>query len=183
MSEASHENGRVNRLVEKQEEKRMVLERDASDQTKAQTKETKSMLWEKSTNQGEKALFKATLALVLDVNNEPVGPIDPEIESGPLAMVYDETKGWIAEKMGLNSRHWKPLAQEIKKESKSEEKGPKSLKREGLTLLCEIDPNVLDVKCIKEGRNEGKQIRRSSDDEMKMVGGEVVVARQHRRAS
>ena len=39
VSEASHENGRVNRLVEKQEEKRMVLERDASDQTKAQTRD------------------------------------------------------------------------------------------------------------------------------------------------
>ena len=175
--------GRVNGLVEKQEEQRMVLERDALDQTKAQTKETESMLWEKSTEQGEKTLFKGTLVLVLDVNNGPVGPIDSEIESGPLAMVYDEMKGWIAGKMGLNSRHWKPLAQEIKKESKSEEKGPKILKREGPTPLCEIDSNVLDVKRRKEGRNEGKQIRRSSDDEMKMVGGEVVVARQHRRAS
>ena len=90
--------GRVNGLDEKQEEKRMVLERDALDQTKAQTKGTESMLWQKSTDQGDKTLFKGTLALVLDVNNGPVGPIDLEIESGPLAMVYDETKGWIAEK-------------------------------------------------------------------------------------
>ena len=58
MSEASHENGRVNRLVEKQEEKRMVLERDASDQTKAQTKETKSMLGKKALTKGKKHCLK-----------------------------------------------------------------------------------------------------------------------------
>lgn len=52
VSEALHVNGRVNGLVDKKEEKRMVLEGEALNQTKAQTKETVSMQWEKSTDQG-----------------------------------------------------------------------------------------------------------------------------------
>ena len=75
------------------------------------------------------------------------------------------------------------MAREVKKESKGEEKAPKSLKQEGQTPLSDLDPNVLDTKCRKDGRNEGKQIRRSSNEETMMVGGEAVAVRQHRRAS
>ena len=58
------------------------------------------------------------------------------------------------------------------------------MKREGQTPLSDLDPNVLDTKRRKDGRNEGKQIRRSSsNEEMVMVGGEAIVARQHRQAS
>ena len=63
------------------------------------------------------------------------------------------------------------------------ENGPKSLKRVGQTPLSDLDPNVLDTKRRKDGRNEGKQISRSSSDDTMMVGGEAVAARQHRRAS
>ena len=52
------------------------------------------------------------------------------------------------------------------------------MKREGQTPLSDLDPNVLDTKRRKDGRNEGKQIRRSSsNDEMVIVGGEAIVAR------
>lgn len=54
VSEALHVNGRVNGLVDKKEEKRMVWEGEALNQTKAQTKETVSMQWEKSPDQGVK---------------------------------------------------------------------------------------------------------------------------------
>ena len=97
-----------------------------------------------------------------------------EIELRPLAMVYDEIKGWTEEKLGQNSRHWKCLAREVKKESKGEEKGPKSLKREGQTPLSDLDPNVLDTKRKKDGRNEGKQISRSSSDDMVIVAMDSV---------
>ena len=93
------------------------------------------------------------------------------------------TKGWTEEKLGQNSRHWKRLAQEVKKELKGEEKAPKSLKREGQIPLSDLDPKALDTKCRKEGRTEGKQISRSFCEDTVMVGREVVATRQHRRAS
>lgn len=75
------------------------------------------------------------------------------------------------------------MARKVKKESKGEEKGPKSLKFERQTPLSDLDPNVLDTKHRKDGRNEGKQISRSFNVDTVMVGGEAVAARQHCQAS
>ena len=63
------------------------------------------MTWDKSIGQREKLVLKEILAPALDVTNGPFGPIGLETESGPLAMVYGEKKGWTEEKMGQNSRH------------------------------------------------------------------------------
>ena len=57
------------------------------------------------------------------------------------------------------------------------------MKREGPTPLCVLDPNVMDIKCKKEDRNNGKKTGSSSKEEKKMDGREAVAARQHRRAS
>ena len=43
-------------------------------------------------------------------NNGPIGPKGLQTKLAPLAMVYDENKGWTEEKLGQNSRHWKRLA-------------------------------------------------------------------------
>ena len=85
--------------------------------------------------------------------------------------------------MGQNSRHWKRLARELKKESKGENKGLKNVKRESQTPLSEIDPNVIDTKRRKEGGQDGIQNRRNYEEENLMVGGEVGATRQHRQAS
>ena len=74
------------------------------------------------------------------------------------------------------------MAREVKKELIGEEKGPKSLKREGQIPLSDLDPKALDTKCRKEGRTKGKQISRSSCEDTVMVGEEAVAARQHHRA-
>ena len=62
-------------------------------------------------------------------SNGPTGPMGLQAELGPLAMVYDENKGWTEEKLGQNSRHWKRLARELKKESKGENKGLKKCEK------------------------------------------------------
>ena len=98
-------------------------------------------------------------------------------------MIYDDEKGWSGEKLGLNSKHWKRLAREVKKELKGEEMRPKYLKREGPTPLCVLDPNVMDIKRRKEERNNDKKTGSSSKEEKKMDGGEAVATRQHCRAS
>ena len=38
----------------------------------------------------------------------------PRPEMGPMAMSFDQNLGWVAEKMGPISKHWKRLAREIK---------------------------------------------------------------------
>ena len=129
------------------------------------------MTWDKSIDQKEKAMRKEILVTAVEVNNGPFGHMGLETEVGLLAMVFDETMGWTEEKLGQNSRHWKRLAREVKKELKGEEKGPKSLKHEGQTPLSDLDPKALDTKCKKDGRTEGKQISRSSSDDTVMVGG------------
>ena len=56
--------------------------------------------------------------------------------------------------------------------------GPMNQKREGLTPLQELDPNVLDQK-----RRRGKtQNKPTLEDEKQMDGDKAMAATQHRRA-
>ena len=109
-SVALHENGMGDGISEKKEEKMMVSGVDASVQAKSQTNGTESMTWDKSIDQKEKAVMKENMAPTLEVKNGPFGHMGLVTKSGPLAMVYDETKGWTEEKLGQNNRHWKRLA-------------------------------------------------------------------------
>ena len=128
------------------------------------------MIRDKSIDQKEKALGKEKVVTDAEANNGPVGRMGLETEAGPLAMVFDETKGWTEEKLGQNSRHWKRLAREVKMEIKGEEKEPKSLKRGGQISVSDLDPKALDTKHRKEGRTEGKQCSHSSCKDTVMVG-------------
>ena len=160
-----------------------IREGEATDQEKSQTMETESMTWEKDIDQREKIVFDENLAPSFGPKNGQASPHGLETKSGPLAMIYDKEKGWSAKKLGLNSRHWKRLAREVKKELKGDEKRPKCLKRVGPTPLCELDLNVIDIKHRKEDRSDSKQIRSSSKEEKKIAGEKAVAARQHRYAS
>ena len=141
------------------------------------------MLREKSNDQKVKDVGKEKGVTDAEANSGLAGRMGLETEAGPLALVFDETKGWTEEKLGQNSRHWKRLAREVKMETKGEEKGPKSLKRGGQISVSDLDPKALDTKRRKEVRTEGKQGSRSPCEDTVMVGGEAVAARQHRRAS
>ena len=98
-------------------------------------------------------------------------------ELGPMAMSYDENVGWVAEKIGPKSKHWKRLAREIKPDALKKSKSPAKQKRECPTPLAEIDPNALELK-----RRRGKNKQVVSIDGNTMDGGEAVVTRQHRLA-
>ena len=178
-----HENGMGDGVTEKKEGKVMAVGVGASGHDKAQTLGTESMIRGKSIDQKDKAVGKEKVGTDAEANKGPVGRIGLETEASPLAMVFDETKGWTEEKLGQNSRYWKRLAREVKMEIKGEEKGPKSLKRGGQISVSDLDPKALDTKCRKEGRTEGKQCSRSSCEDTVMVGEKAVAARQHRRAS
>ena len=103
------------------------------------------MLREKSTDQKVKDVGKEKDVTDAEANSGLAGRMGLETEAGPLALVFDETKGWTEEKLGQNSRHWKRLAREVKMETKWEDKGPKSLKRGGQIPVSDLDPKALDT--------------------------------------
>ena len=92
-------------------------------------------------------------------------------------MSFDENVGWVAEKMGPKSKHWKRLAREIKSDSPKKNKSLTKQKRECPTPLIELDPNALDLK-----RRRGKNKHVVSEYGNTMDGGEAMATRQHRRA-
>ena len=104
------------------------------------------------------------------------GPANLDSDLGPLAMSYDEKKGWTIEILGPTSRHWKRLAREVKTRVAHEGKSPTIAKQEGPIPLQELDPNICDLK-HKKGR---KELNQTLDGEKQMDGDVAVVAKQHR---
>ena len=102
---------------------------------------------------------------------------DPKLEVGPMAMTYNPTAGWVAEKMGPTSKHWKRLARGTKTNEPTKSVSPIKQKRETPTPLNDLDPNALDQK-----RRQGKNKLSEDTENDQMVGSVVVAAGQHRRA-
>ena len=68
-----------------------------------------------------------------------LGADSPDL--GPLALRFDDKKGWIAKTLGPTSRHWKRLARENNKQETQASESPTKGKRDGPTPLQELDPN------------------------------------------
>ena len=99
--------------------------------------------------------------------------------SSPLAMIYNQEKGWVTETLGLTSGHWKRLARKVTTPSPNKLSGPSKTKRKGQIPLQELDPNVTSAK-----RRKGKvQEIEITNEHESTDGGEAVAAAQHRRAS
>lgn len=111
-------------------------------------------------------------AMVAEVKE---GESKPELD--PLAMMYDPTVGWVTEKLGPSSKHWKRLARGEKSSESVISLSPIKQKREGPTPLSELDPNVLELK-----RRRGKTKTKEETKNEQTVGGVAVVAVQHRQA-
>ena len=77
---------------------------------------------------------------------------------GPVAMMYEVDVGWVAENLGPNSSHWKRKAQVGPSKEISVETGPIQRKREGPTLLEELDKISRNIK-RKKGEVQSKENR------------------------
>ena len=95
---------------------------------------------------------------------------------GPVAMMYEVDVGWVEEKLGPNSGHWKRRARAGPSKESLAETGPIQRKREGPTLLEELDKISRNIK-RKKGEVQRKENR---GEEKTKDGGEAVAARQHR---
>ena len=173
-----HNLGKVNGRLEKAEEKEASFGDDSLGIPSAQPDIKMAMQWEKADADKIEASFKFKLA----PNKTPIQPdlekTIPGDELGPMAMSFEENVGWVAEKMGPKSKHWKRLAREIKSDALKKSKSPIKQKRECPTPLTEIDPNALELK-RRMGKNKQHVV---SEDGNTMDGNEAVAARQHRRA-
>ena len=99
-------------------------------------------------------------------------------KDGPMALQYDPEEGWVANKLGPTSGHWKRKIRAGPDEEMKEALGPLQRKRDGDLILREIDQNV---KASKRRKSEGLS-KEEPGDERTMDGGVAVAARQHRRA-
>nr|POF18321.1 hypothetical protein CFP56_47566 [Quercus suber] len=178
--EILHENGMVRELVRKQVEKEGNLGEKVLDQGKDQVGLSEKMVWETATDHKETPKFEIVMAPSHETKNVEGGPVSSSADPGPIAMSYDTVKGWTAEPLGPQSRHWKRLAREAKPNSRPEEKSPTGLKREGPIPLQELDSNVYNQK-RRKGEKQSNQ-NQTLDEKIPKDGGVAVAAVQHRRA-
>lgn len=73
-----------------------------------------------------------------------------------MAMTYEMEVGWVADKLGSNSGHWKRKAQAGRGNKNREETDPFLRKIEGPTPLNELDQNIREAK-HKKGENQVKE--------------------------
>ena len=98
--------------------------------------------------------------------------------SSPLAMTFNQEKGWVTGPLGPTSGHWKHLARKVKTLSPNKVDCTSKTKCKGPVPLQELDPNNLSLK-----RRKGKlQVCEVTDENVNTIGGEVVAAVQHHRA-
>ena len=72
--------------------------------------------------------------------------LDLEVtEDGPVAMTYEVDVGWVADKLGPTSGHWKRSARASPSIENKEVLGPIKKKREGSSLE-EIDQSTKEIK-------------------------------------
>ena len=76
----------------------------------AQADKVEVIQWEKMTNQVNELAFEFGLTPSPTPNNQKGGLGGPNTVLGPMAMTYDPKKGWVIEKLGSRSGHWKRLA-------------------------------------------------------------------------
>ena len=103
--------------------------------------------------------------------------------SSPLAMTFNQEKGWVTEPLGPTSGHWKRLARKTKTPSPDKVDCTSKTKRKGPMPLQELDPNNLSSKCKKGKIQVSELVSENIAENGNTVGGEVVATMQHHRAS
>nr|POE90912.1 hypothetical protein CFP56_58507 [Quercus suber] len=172
-----HELGIVKGGLGKCEERVAQSSEKASGLQGSQAAKEAEMQWEAfEAPKGEpKVEFNQVLSSPTTVAKVKEGESKPELD--PLAMTYDPIVGWVTEKLGPSSKHWKRLARGEKPSEAMITLSPIKQKREAPTPLSKLDPNVLELKC-RRGKSKAKE--ETENDQT--VGEVAMAARQHRQA-
>lgn len=147
MSEVFHEIGKVKKVMGNVKEKDAKLGKSSLEKLVAKADLMEDTQVVSATNhkvQKENAFIQAPKQ---GVNLKDDGPNLESPNLGPVAMCFDEEKGWTLELLSPKSRHWKRLAREV--QAKAAQDGGQSIngKREGPIPLPKLDPNICDLKC------------------------------------
>ena len=134
VSELLHEDGMVKELVGKVEEKVSILERFGEENLIAKPDFMEGLQWETVSGQGPQSISEGSLKLSNEDNRKVVGPASENPIPDPLAMSFDDKKGWVAEHLGPASKHWKRLARESNKGKSQVTGSPTKGKREAQHL-------------------------------------------------
>ena len=170
MSINVHENGKVKKVMGKLEEKEAKLGKSSVEKPVAKPDVMEDKQGKTAHNHVALDVKASSQApnLVSNLNN--AGPMLEGKELGPIAMCFDENKGWISETLGPTSRHWKRLAWEVHNKVAQIEGDPINGKRAGLTPLQELDPNISELKCRRGSTGQSKK----KNGEEQTVGGVAV---------
>nr|POF09034.1 hypothetical protein CFP56_14975 [Quercus suber] len=123
------------------------------------------MQWETASCQVPKLIPDGRLAPQFDLKVKEVGPGSENPAFGPLALSFDDKKGWITKTLGLTSKHWKRLARENNKQASQVSESPTKGKRDGPTPLQELDPNSGNLK-RRKGRKGGSHDLNGEDEKV-----------------
>lgn len=109
-----HELGKVNGSLGKVVKKEASLADNCLRNPTAPSDTEMAMQWEKADKEKTEPLFKYKLAPNESSKQACLeeGMSGPEM--GPMAMSFDQNLGWVAEKRGPISKHWKRLARKNK---------------------------------------------------------------------
>ena len=146
VSEILSEEVKVKEMEEKIEEKVIDLGRFSEEKSVVNPGLVEGMQWEKDLCQEVKLIPEESLAPQIDLKMREAGPGADSPDLGPLALSFDDKKGWIAETLGLTSRHWKRLAGENNKQATQASESSTKGKRDGPTPLQELDLNSENLK-------------------------------------
>lgn len=122
--------------------------------------------------------FEFKQAQETPISDYQVGLVLGENGEGPMAMSYELDVGWVANKLGPNSGHWKRRAQAGPDVGNKEELGPIQRKSEGPIPLIELDQNIKVTK-RRKGEAQGKE---NTGKKIVKDGSVAVAARQNRGA-
>lgn len=112
--EALHEKGKGCVGGEKKLKKLAPSSESALDSSTNHGNKLEDMYWEKVPIPMKEPNLNFLLAPNEVQSNNVEGPINKEVEMGPMALSYDLNEGWVASKLGPSSGHWKRLAREVK---------------------------------------------------------------------
>nr|POE96807.1 hypothetical protein CFP56_42558 [Quercus suber] len=172
VSEMLPEEGKVIEMEGKIEEKVTDLGRFDEEKSVVKPSLVEGMQWETASCQVPKLILDGSLAPQFDLKVKEVGPSLENTALGPLALSFDDKKGWIAKTLGLTIKHWKGLARENNKQTSQVSESPTKGKRDGPIPLQELDPNSGNLKRRKGSKEESHNL----NGENEKVGGVAVAA-------
>lgn len=174
----NHENGIASKLGENPNEKLAQLGKERWKKGTELIGNGESMQKVTETKQIKIPKFDFKSTLQPSSRDGPTGLALEVNEDGPVAMTYEVDVGWVVDKLGPNSGHWKRRARASPGNDNKEELGPIHKKREGPISLEELDQSTREIKRKKIEAQSKENIRKEIIKDGDVAGA----ARQLRRA-